>query len=267
MAEITASMVKTLRQETGLGMMDCKKALQESGGDFDAARDILRKKGLATAEKKAARPTSEGLIGIATTETGGAASAAMVEVRCETDFCARNEEFRSMVQSLADRALQLEAGQIEPTDEMNQHLQDTLAKIGENMSFARGIKIRARRVGAYVHHDGKVGVVVGAEGEISDRTLSDLCMHVAFADPVGITTEDVPAELVEKERAIASEQAAETGKPPQIVEKIVTGKVNKLLAENALLEQPFVRDDKKKVKEIVGDAKIVSFARFAVGGE
>ncbi len=267
MAEITASMVKDLRRETGLGMMDCKKALQESDGDFDAARDLLRKKGLATAEKKAARPTSEGLIGIATAQTGGAASAAMVEIRCETDFCARNDEFKQMVEWLADKALQLEAGQIEPTDEMNEQLQATLAKIGENMSFARGVKIEAPHVGTYVHHDGKVGVVVGIDGEVTERTLSDLCMHIAFADPVGITTDDVPADLVEKERAIASEQAAESGKPPEIVEKIVTGKVNKFLAENALLEQPFVRDDKKQIKEVIGDAKIVSFARFAVGGE
>jgi elongation factor Ts len=265
MAEIDATTVKALREATGQGMMDCKKALQEADGDLEAAQDILRKKGLATAEKKSARPTSEGLVAVRVADDGG--SAAMVEVQCETDFCARNDEFRSMVQQTADMAL--EAGQdgpVEPTEAMQAAVQATLAKINENMSLARAVKLSADRVGAYVHHNGKVGVLVGVEGELSDETLNDLCMHIAFADPVGVTTEDVPAEMVEKEKQFASEEAADSGKPPEIVEKIVTGKVQKFLASNALLEQPFVRDDKKKVKDILGDARVTAFARFAVGG-
>jgi elongation factor Ts len=133
------------------------------------------------------------------------------------------------------------------------------------MSVAKAIKISAPRVGAYIHHNGKVGVLVGVEGEISDATLADLCMHIAFADPIGITTADVPAKLVDKEREIAKDQAAASGKPANIVEKIVEGKVAKFLAANALLEQPFIRDDKKKVKNILGAAKVKAFARFAVG--
>ncbi|HQL75776.1 MAG: Elongation factor Ts [Planctomycetes bacterium ADurb.Bin126] len=263
MAEITAAIVKALREETGQGMMECKKALQESNGDVEAARDILRKKGLATAEKKAARVTKEGRVAIAA--TADKSGAAMVEIQCETDFCARNEVFQEMVQVVARLAADAPAGTIEPTPAIKDAVQDALSKIGENMSFARGVKVVAPRIGAYIHHNGKVGVLVGVEGEISDEVLSDLCMHIAFADPMGITMQDVPADLVEKERAFAREQAAESGKPADIVEKMVTGKINKFLAERALLEQPFVRDDKKKVKDIVGKAKVLTFARYSVG--
>lgn len=264
MAEITATTVKALREETGQGMMDCKKALEEAGGDFDAARDILRKKGLATAEKKAARPTSEGLIGMSVSDDR--TSAAMVEVQCETDFCARNDVFRNMVQQLADMALSSgEEGEMTPSEEMTSAVQDALTQIGENMSLARAVRIAAPRVQTYLHHNGKVGVIVGVEGDASDETLNDLCMHIAFSDPVGVTTDDVPSDLVEKEKEFAREEAANSGKPADIVEKIVTGKVRKFLEANALLEQPFVKDDKQKVKDILGDAKVTAFARFAVG--
>ncbi len=263
MAEITAAMVKALREETGLGMMECKKALQDAGGDADAARDALRTKGITTAQKKAERVTKEGLVAICASENGS--SAAMVEIQCETDFCSRNDEFKNMVAEMAKAAAQMDDGEIQPTAEMTETLQATLAKIGENMGFARGVKITADCVGKYIHHNGKVGVLVGVNGEASYETLSDLCMHIAFANPMGINKEDVPAELVEKEKEVAKQQAIESGKPEEIAEKMVVGKVNKFLAANALLEQPFVRDDKKKVKEIVGDATITSFARFAIG--
>ena len=189
----------------------------------------------------------------------------MVEIQCETDFCARNEVFQEMVQVVARLAADAPAGPVEPTPAIKDAVQDALSKIGENMSFARGVKVVAPRIGAYIHHNGKVGVLVGVEGEIGDEVLSDLCMHIAFADPMGITMQDIPADLVEKERAFAREQAAESGKPAEIVEKMVTGKINKFLAERALLEQPFVRDDKKKVKDIVGKAKVLTFARYSVG--
>jgi len=263
MAEISAEAVRALREATGQGMMECKKALQETKGDIEAAKDLLRKKGLVTAEKKAGRATGEGLIAVSM--NAEKTSAAMVEVRCETDFCARNEVFRAMVKKVADLAAAGASGAVEPTAAMKQAVQDALAKIGENMSVAKAIKISAPRVGAYIHHNGKVGVLVGVEGEISDATLADLCMHIAFADPIGITTADVPAKLVDKEREIAKDQAAASGKPANIVEKMVEGKVAKFLAANALLEQPFIRDDKKKVKNILGAAKVKAFARFAVG--
>jgi len=263
MAEISASVVKALRELTGQGMMECKKALQESGGDVEAAKDLLRKKGLTTAEKKAGRATGEGLVAI--TANADRTSAAMVEVRCETDFCARNEVFRAMVAKVAELASACGEGPIEPTSQMKQAVQGALAKIGENMHCARAVKISAPRIGSYVHHNGKVGVVVGVAGEISDQTLADLCMHIAFADPIGITTKDIPEKLVAKEREIAREQALASGKPANIAEKIVEGKVAKFLAANALLEQPFIRDDKKKVKDILGGAQVKAFARFTVG--
>ena len=261
MAEITAAQVKALREVTGQGMMECKKALAEAGGDIEAAVDLLRKKGLMKAEKKAARQTVEGLVAV----HADAGSAAMVEVVCETDFCARNDEFKAMVGQVAALAAGGPDGSVEATDEINQAVQDCFAKISENMRYSRGVKISAATVGHYVHHNGKVGVLVGVEGEIAPETLNDLCMHIAFADPLAITTDEVPAEIVERERRLAAEQAAENRKPAEIVEKIVQGKVRKFLAANALLEQPFVKDDKKKVKQVLGPAKVTAFARLAVG--
>ena len=263
MAEITAAMVKALREATGLGMMDCKNSLVEAAGDVEAAKDLLRKKGLTTAEKKSGRSTSEGLGAIRKSDDG--ASVVMIEIRCETDFCARNSEFKSMVNTLATLAAESGDGPVEATDAMNSRLQETLAKVGENMSYARGIRISAPCIGTYVHHNGKVGVVVGVDGELADETLADLCMHIAFADPMGITADDVPADIVEKETEIAKQQAIESGKPEHIAEKMVAGKVNKFLSANALLEQSFVRDDKKKVKDILGGATVTVFARYAVG--
>ena len=263
MAEITAVMVKALREQTGLGMMDCKAALTEAEGDIQAAEEILRKKGLDTAQKKAGRSTAEGLVAIST--NADCSSGAMVEIRCETDFCARNEVFKSMVNDAAELAAASTDGPVEATEKMNELIQAALAKTGENIAYVRGIKISAPRVGTYIHHNGKVGVLVGVEGDVPAEMLSDLCMHIAFADPIGITPDDIPDQLVEKEKRIAKEQATATGKPENIAEKIVIGKVKKFLAQNALLEQMFVKDDKKKVKDVLGAATVTAFARFAVG--
>ena len=263
MAEITATMVKALRDATQQGMMECKKALQEAGGDIEAAKDILRKKGLVSAEKRAQRTTSEGLVAIRTPADN---AAVMIEIQCETDFCARNDEFQAMVAKVADLAAAADKdGPIEATDEIADAVQACLAKTGENMSYGQGVKITAPKIGSYLHHNNKVGVLVGIDGDIEDQTLADLCMHIAFADPVGITVDDIPADVVEKEKKFALEQATESGKPKEIAEKIVTGKLRKFLAGKALLEQPFVRDDKKQVKEILGDARVTAFARFAIG--
>jgi len=263
MAKVTAAMVKALREATSQGMMECKKALVEADGDLEAATDLLRKRGAALAAGKAARETREGLVAIEVSDDG--AAAAMVEVQCETDFCARNDVFRQMVQSLARMALCGDDGPVEATDAMNQAVQDALAKVGENISYVRGIRLSASCIGTYVHHNGKVAVLVALDAEVPAETLGGLCMHIAFADPMGITPDDVPADLVAKEKEIATQQAIESGKPPEIAEKIVAGKLRKFLAGKALLEQPFVRDDKKKVKEILGGVTVTGFARFAVG--
>jgi elongation factor Ts len=262
MAEITAATVHALRKETGQGMMECKKALEESNGDVEAARDILRKKGLVKAEKKAERTTGEGLVAIKTLD----GAAAMVEVRCETDFCARNEQFQAMVAAVLDLAAEAPAGDIPPTEAISGLVQGALAKIGENMSYARGVKIEAPLVGTYLHFNKKVGVIVGVDGELSEEDLSGLCMHIAFADPMGTTPEDIPADVVEKERQFATQEAIDSGKPPEIAEKIVTGKMRKFLAARALVEQDYVRDDKIKVKQVLGGATVTAFVRFAVGG-
>ncbi len=261
MAQITASAVKQLREMTAQGMMECKKALTEANGDIQAAVDLLRKWGMVKVEKKAARETKEGLIGIA--RSGNSAS--MVEVSTETDFCARNDVFRAMVEQVAQLALQGPDGAVAESQPIHDAVQAAFDKIGENMKFVRGVKMTAPLVGSYKHHNNKVGVLLAIDGEVDTATLNDVCMHIAFADPLAVSPDQVSPELVERERRIAQEQAAESGKPPAIVEKMVTGKVNKFLAENALLEQPFVRDDKKKVKEVLGNAKVLSFARFAIG--
>ena len=263
MAAITAALVKELREATGLGMMDCKRALDETDGDIQAAQDMLRTKGLTTAEKKAGRATKEGLVGIKVADDGSAA--AMIEIQCETDFCARNDEFKAMASDVLEMAFAAETGTIEPNDEINTRLQAALAKIGENMSYARGVKIAAPQIGQYLHHNGKVGVLVGLDGDLPCETVADLCMHIAFADPMGITADDVPADIVEKEKEIAKQQAIESGKPAEIAEMMVAGKIKKFLAARALLEQPFVKDDKKQVKDILGEVTVTAFARFAVG--
>ena len=264
MADITAAMVKALRELTGLSMMDCKNALVEAAGDIAKAQDILRKKGLTSAEKKASRATGEGLVVIQTAPAGG--SATMIEVRCETDFCARNGEFRAMAAEVARLASAGPDGAIEASPAMTAAVQACLAKIGENMAFARGVKISAPRVGVYVHHNGKVGVVIGVEGEVAEPLLTELCQHIAFHDPMGVTAEDIPADFIEREKRLAVEQAVESGKPKDIAEKMVAGKLKKALAKNALLEQPFVRDETRSVREVLGAAKVTAFARFAIGG-
>jgi elongation factor Ts len=170
-----------------------------------------------------------------------------------------------MVQDLARHAAAAAPGQVEASAAMQQALQACLAKIGENMGFDRGVKIAAPRVGTYLHHNGKVGVIVGVQGEVADQVLTELCQHIAFHDPMGVTVDDIPKEFIEREKRLAVEQATESGKPKEIAEKMVAGKLRKALAKNALLEQPFVRDQTKTVKEVLGAAKVTAFARFAVG--
>ncbi len=263
MAEITASMVKSLREETGQGMMECKKALTECNGDLEAAKDLLRKKAGAKAEKKAERETKEGLVALSISDDK--TSGTMVEVRCETDFCARNEVFIEMVDDVLEKAQSAaNEGPIEATEDISAAVQDAFAKIGENMSYGQGVKIIATKVGGYKHHNNKVGVLVGVDKDVDDETLTGVCMHIAFSDPMGITVDDIPEELAEKERKFAVEQAMESGKPQEIAEKMVEGKMRKFLEQNALMEQKYVRDESKTVKEVLGGATVTSFARFAL---
>lgn len=270
MSEINAKDVMNLRNRTGLPMMDCKAALAEAKGDVEKAEEILRKKLKGKMEKRTDRAAGEGRIGISINEASGVAT--IVEVRCESDFTAKSEKFVAGVQKIADLAQNAHAGAVSATPEINAVIDDLRASTGENASLARGHKVIGETgttaYGRYVHHDGKIGVLVQALGSISDETLRQVCMHVTAAvpPPLGISANDVPADVVEKERRFRIEQAMESGKPKEIAEKMVEGGMRKFFEEIALLEQPFVMDPTKKVKDIIGGkAQVVEFYRWRVG--
>lgn len=269
MAEISAKDVMKLRNETGLAMMECKKALNEADGDFEAATELLRKKLKGKMEKRLDRVAGEGRIGTAAI----AGSAAIVEIRCETDFTAKNENFVAAVSKIADLVLNSDAGAVQANDKIDAIIDDLRITTGENCSYARGQKCEGAldsvAFGSYVHHDGKTGVLLHAEGSIEGETLRQLCMHITAAHPrpIGITTDDIPEEMVNKEREFRLKQATESGKPQEIAEKMVEGGMRKFFSEIVLMEQPFVMDDKKKIRDIVGDASVTAFFRWEVGEE
>jgi elongation factor Ts len=287
MATITAGMVKDLREKTGAGMMDCKAALTETNGDFEKAVDWLRKKGLAKAAKKAGRTAAEGLIGIATQADCGA----IVEVNSETDFVARGAEFQNYVRKAARQALE-EEGELErllmsPFDgstTMADALNGLIAKIGENMSVRRsaGLAVSPGVVASYVHNAvapdlGKIGVLVALESAANIDGLlrlgKQLAMHVAAANPLSLTPEDLPEETLARERAIYEDQARQTGKPENVIAKMVEGRMRKFYEENVLLSQVFVVDGETPVTKVLENTakdlgkpvRITGFVRFAVG--
>ncbi|MGB5326303.1 MAG: translation elongation factor Ts [Pseudomonadales bacterium] len=266
MAEIKASMVKELRERTGLGMMECKKALAEAGGDIEAAIEALRKSSGMKAAKKAGRTAADGVIGIHLADGGKAG--VLVEVNSETDFVARDENFLGFVGEVVKAAA--DSGQTDVAALMDGALESRrealVQKIGENISVRRAERASGDTVGGYVHANGKIGVLVTLQG--GDATLAkDIAMHVAAVNPQVAKPEDMPAELIESERAIYAAQAAESGKPAEIVAKMVEGRVRKFLAESSLVEQPFVKDGDIKVGQLLkqAGAEIVGFVRFEVG--
>ena len=268
MAEISAAEVMKLRTRTGLSMMECKKALQEVGGDIDQAEELLRKKLKGKMETRTDRAAGEGRVAIA----AGNHAAAIVELRAETDFTAKNEKFIGVVKRCAELALEGPAGESKASDAMTKLIDDLRITTGENCSLARAHKLidegGSNAFGSYVHHDGKTGVLIQADGDISDETLRQICMHVTAAvpRPLGVSADDIPANVVDKERRFRIEQAIESGKPKEIAEKMVEGGMRKFFEEVALLEQPFIMDPAKKVKDLVGPkARIVGFLRWAVG--
>lgn len=288
MAEITAAMVKELRDRTLAGMMDCKKALAETGGDIEAAIDWLRTKGLAAAAKKASRVAAEGLVGVATDGTKGT----MVEVNSETDFVAKNETFQDFVRSVTAVAL---AGGITDIDALGaaeypgggtiaEMLTHNVATIGENQSLRRAAKLAVGSgvVAGYVHNAvkpgmGKIGVLVALESsagaDVLEPLAKQLAMHVAAANPLALNGDDLDADLVARERAIAEEKASQSGKPADIVAKMVDGSMAKFRKENALLSQLFVMDGKTPVAEVVAAAgkefgaaiTLKGFVRYQLG--
>ena len=288
MAEITAALVKELRETSGAGMMDCKKALTESGGDLEAAVDWLRKKGLAAAAKKAGRVAAEGLIGVAAEGTRGA----VVEVNSETDFVARNEGFQDFVRKVADVALEV-GGDIEALkvakfpgsgNALADELTNMIAKIGENMSLRRaaGVTVGDGVVCPYIHNQtapglGKIGVLVGLESTGDKVKLEalgkQLAMHVAAAHPQALDRSSVDASAIERERDVLSDQARASGKPEEIIAKMVEGRLRKFYEEVCLLEQIFVIDGETKVskvleaaaKELGAPVSIAGFVRIQLG--
>ncbi len=265
MAEIAASLVKELRDLTGLPMMDCKKALAESGGDLKKAEEILRIRSGAKASKAAGRVAAEGVIGAWLSPD--AKLGAMVELNCETDFVAKNADFAAFARELAEAAAKTnpaDAGALAQAFEAKR--QALVQKIGENLSVRRFARVEASgRVALYVHSNSKIGVLVDYEG--TDELGKDLAMHVAAFKPQYLARSEIPADVVARERDIASARAAESGKPPEIAAKMVDGAVNKALNEITLLGQPFVRDDRQSVEKMLAARKgrVLGYRLLVVG--
>lgn len=285
---ITAALVKELREQTGVGMMDCKKALNETNGDLEAAVDWLRTKGLAKAAKKAGRVAAEGLIGVVTSGTKGA----VVEVNSETDFVARNEEFQTLVNNIAKVALnegdsveKLAAATYPGKDHsIADEVTNAVAKIGENMTLRRSATVSVDEgiVCSYVHNAvvdglGGIGILVALKTSGNTDALANvgrqLAMHIAAANPLAVSPEGLDQEVVERERAVFVEQAAGSGKPAEIVEKMVDGRMRKYYEEVCLLSQTYVIDGETKIADVVKNAEkdagapveLVEFVRFGIG--
>ena len=284
----TAADVKNLRERTGAGMMDCKKALTETDGDFEAAVDALRSKGLAAAAKKSSRTAAEGLVGVAVAGTKGVA----VEVNSETDFVAKNEQFQDFVRKATEAALDVAGNDVEALKAaafsdgttVGEALTNNVATIGENQQIRRikTVEVSQGLVVPYMHNAaapnlGKIGVLVALESEASTEVLETLgkqiAMHIAAAFPLALNADDLDADLIERERKVAAEKAAESGKPEAVQAKMVDGAIAKYAKENALLSQVFVIDNKTPIQQVVDQAgkeagtKIVlkDFVRFQLG--
>jgi elongation factor Ts len=278
---ITAAAVKELRQRTGAGMMDCKKALTEADGNLDEAVKILRTKGLAAAAKKAHRAASEGAVVI----LGDTARMAILELNCETDFVARNADFSDFANALAGQVLSSGITDVEtfkaqpfagdPSHSVEQMISQKVATIGENIVLSRIAIVEAgpgNALTSYIHGGGKIGVVVEGSASAGDEVLHDVALHVAASDPRFVHRDEVTADVLATEKEIALKQAMDQGKPEHIAEKIVQGKMEKFYESEVLLEQPFAKDTSKSVSEYVreaggADATVTRFVRFKLGEE
>lgn len=279
MAEITAQLVMDLRQKTGAKMMDAKRALVEADGDFNKAIEILRERGQAEAAKRTHRVAAEGTI--ATAQAGDHSAAAMVEVNCETDFVAKTDQFKELTNKLSTWMLnQANETASEETldDSLSSEIKNAVAKTGENMQFRRGIKFTSADgvVESYIHLGGKIGVLVqvdGARAEEVSGLAKDLAMQVAAASPEFLSREDIPQETIEKEMEIYRTQARNEGKREEFLDKIATGRLEKFFKDTCLLEQPFIKDPDKPVKDLVNEVAknagaplaVKRFARFQLG--
>ena len=273
MATITAAMVKELRDKTDAGMMDCKKALTETNGDMEAAVEYLRKAGITKAEKRAERQTKEGRVCIAVEGN----KAVMIEVLSETDFVAKNEKFGDYVKAAAGRILAATSGDGDITAKAQEleatNLKELSGVIGENMQLRRAVRVESvGKIGSYIHFGDKVGVIVDVEGEIPESvTVEDICLHVTAFKPLFVCSCAVPADAVNKEKEIALAQLDNdpkmAGKPAEMKEKIVMGKIGKWYKEVCLIEQPWIRDDKTSLAKIAPKMTVKRFIRWEVGQE
>ena len=292
MAEITAALVKALRDKSGVGMMDCKKALQETAGDMEAAIDWLRTKGLSKAAKKADRVAAEGVVALAVRADGAGMTAAVIELNAETDFVARNDVFQATARKVANVALDVE-GDVDVLraadldgESVSDAITHLIATIGENMLLRRSARFSVSQgaVGAYVHGAvagstdlGRIGVLVAVEGAGDRAALKDLgrniALHAAATAPLSLSVEDLDPAAVDRERAIFTEQAIASGKPPAVAEKMVEGRIRKFYEEAVLLKQAYVRNPDQTIEQLVAETakavgspvKVTGFARFALG--
>lgn len=268
---ISAAMVKDLREKTGAGMMDCKKALAETGGDMQKAIDYLREKGIAKAAKKSGRVAAEGAVAAYVSADGKIGS--LVEINCETDFTANNENFRALSKQITEHVAKnnfadldaLNASVIDGKKTVNDLVTEATATIGEKISVRRFVKYASEgKITSYIHMGGKIGVLVELSGG-SDELGKDVAMQIAASAPTAIDRDGVDAADLEHEKEVLRKQALEEGKPEKIVEKMVMGRINKFYKEVCLVEQEFVKDNEKTVKDILKDVKVLNFTRYLLG--
>ena len=263
MTQISAKVVKELREKTGAGMMDCKRALTEANGDISDAIDVLRKSGIAKAEKKAGRSAKEGTIASKVTDNAGV----ITEILCETDFVAKNEKFVAYTKGIVEKL-----GQINEDGDVSSKINDLekdsiismIATIGENMQIRRAVRWNGN-CASYLHMGGRIGVMLEAEEGADKKAMTDICMHIAAFNPEYVSPEEIPASIIEKEKEIHSAQL--TGKPAEIIEKILVGKIAKWYKEVCLNNQPWMRDDKISTQQANPSVKVKRFIRWQVGEE
>ena len=271
MAKITAAMVKELREKTGAGMMDCKKALTATDGDQEKAVDFLREKGIAKAEKKAGRIAAEGVVAVYRSDDGKVVS--MVEVNCETDFVSATDNFHAVADKMAKQIADVDPKDLDDLNDseldgkkVSDLVTETIASIGEKVAIRRFARyaVEDGQIASYIHMGGAIGVLVDLDG--GDAQLGkDIAMQVAASNPDSIDSTGVSQEAIEREKEVARAKAIEEGKPEKILDRIVEGRIKKYYKEVCLVEQPFVKDDKKSVQDVLGNVKVRRFARFQLG--
>lgn len=255
---INIEQVKQLREATGVSMMACKAALEDAGGDFDAAVDILRKKGEAKATDRAARTTANGVVAI----KSGNGKSAMVKLLCETDFVAIGDDFIGLANGIADKVL---SGEISPDERELAEVKEAVLRLGENVQIGDAVLVEGETLGDYIHSNKKIGTIVALNGG-SVELAKEIAMHIAATAPVVISPDEVSQELVDKEKGIWIDQLKNEGKPEEIIEKIMMGKEKKFREENALIKQAFVKDPEKTIEQLLeaGSATVSSFKRFVI---